>query len=117
MRPVGRCRTGCSRWPGMRWSGQRADGREFYEASIIEIPLERWPGADVVTISSVVHHLDDEQVVSLLEDVSEKVKPKRILIQDAEPISSIHGFARTENRRAENGVCTMSWGSQPLCLR
>jgi SAM-dependent methyltransferase len=60
-------------------------GREFVQSGLRDAPLERWHGADVVVISSVTHHLADDEIRALLARVSATVEPSRILLQDAEP--------------------------------
>ena len=59
-------------------------GREFVLSPLDEVDLTRWRGADVVVVSSVTHHLDDEEALALLERVGRDVSPPRILLQDAE---------------------------------
>jgi SAM-dependent methyltransferase len=60
-------------------------GSEFVLADLNEAPLADWRGADVAVISSVTHHLDDDAVVALTEQVRDEVAPRRLLLQDAQP--------------------------------
>lgn len=64
-------------------SRHRGAGREFIEASLADLPLDRWRGTDVVTVASVTHHLDDAAVVELLQRIELEVSPRRLLVQDA----------------------------------
>jgi SAM-dependent methyltransferase len=57
-------------------------GYEFVEADFMEVPLQIWGGADVVTASAVFHHLTDEQVVELVGRVQEQVRPGRMVFTD-----------------------------------
>lgn len=58
-------------------------GYEFVEADVLEAPLERWRGADVVTASALFHHLTDEQVRALVDRVQEMVQPGRMVFTDS----------------------------------
>lgn len=60
-------------------------GRDFVLADLDAVDYSQWRGADVVTIASVTHHLADDEVVSLLAQVADEIRPRRILISDAEP--------------------------------
>jgi SAM-dependent methyltransferase len=60
-------------------------GREFVNAPLGGLSLEPWRGADAVVVSSVCHHLADDEVVALMERIQREVGPGRILVQDAEP--------------------------------
>jgi hypothetical protein len=66
-------------------------GYEFVEADFMEVPLERWRGADVVTASAVFHHLTDEQVRDLIGRVSEQIRPSRMLFTDGVAIGPLKG--------------------------
>jgi SAM-dependent methyltransferase len=64
-------------------------GYEFIQADILEAPLERWQGADVVTASALFHHLADDQVRSLIERVQERVRPGRMVFTDGVAIGRL----------------------------
>jgi SAM-dependent methyltransferase len=57
-------------------------GRDFVTADVLEADLTPWRGVDVVTCSSVFHHLTDEQVVALIDRIAEQVQPKRMVFSD-----------------------------------
>jgi cyclopropane fatty-acyl-phospholipid synthase-like methyltransferase len=58
-------------------------GYEFVETDVLEAPLDRWRGADVVTASALFHHLADEQVRALADRVQEMVQPRRMVFTDS----------------------------------
>jgi SAM-dependent methyltransferase len=70
--------------PDLEYAKRRygRDGYEFAEADVLEAPLERWHGVDVVTCSSFFHHLGDEQCVDLMERIERELSPKRYAFAD-----------------------------------
>jgi SAM-dependent methyltransferase len=58
-------------------------GREFVLASVADVDLEPWRGADAVVLSSMTHHLGDDELLALLDRV-QRAEPRRILLQDAQ---------------------------------
>jgi SAM-dependent methyltransferase len=74
---------------------QRHHGRpgyEFVQADILTQPLDRWRGVDLVTASSVFHHLTDEQVVALVERIAEQVAPNRMAFLDGVATGRLGGL-------------------------
>ena len=67
-------------------------GYEFIEGDILTEPLERWRGVDVVTASSVFHHLSDDQVVELIDRISAQVAPKRMVFSDGVVVGPLGGL-------------------------
>lgn len=67
----------------------RGAGREFVRGPLSGQSLDAWRGADVVTVASVTHHLDDAAVVDLVERIAREVSPGRILVQDAHAIGPL----------------------------
>lgn len=65
------------------------DGWEFVEDNVTTVSLSPWRGADVAVISSVTHHLPDEDVVKLVRRVADEIEPGRLLLQDAEPMGAL----------------------------
>ena len=63
----------------------RKKGRAFFVGDISTWPLHELAGADCVVVSSVTHHLDDDEVRVLFEGISREVSPEVIWVQDAEP--------------------------------
>jgi len=67
-------------------------GYEFIEGDFLELPLERWRGADVVTTSAVFHHLSDDEVVSLAGRLEEEVEPSRMVFTDGVTVGPLRGL-------------------------
>jgi SAM-dependent methyltransferase len=67
-------------------------GREFVLADLGEADLRPYRGADAVVVSSVTHHLDDAGVRALLRRVADQVRPRRILLQDAQAAGPLAGL-------------------------
>jgi SAM-dependent methyltransferase len=70
--------------PDLDYAEQRFGraGYQFLRADILEKGLEPWQGVDVVTTSSVFHHLSDDQVVSLVDRVASQARPRRLVFLD-----------------------------------
>lgn len=66
-------------------------GYEFVEADFMEVPLEGWRGADVVTASAVFHHLTDLQVSMLIGRIEDQVQPARMVFTDGVAIGPLKG--------------------------
>lgn len=67
-------------------------GYEFLRADILEERLERWHGVDVVTSSSLFHHLGDDQVVTLVDRIATQVRPQRWVFLDTVAIGPLGGL-------------------------
>jgi SAM-dependent methyltransferase len=67
-------------------------GREFLAGSVLATDLSPWAGAACVVLSSVCHHLDDDEVVGLLRRIRAQAAPGRILVQDAQPTGRLGGL-------------------------
>ena len=76
-----------------------APGREFIVADLREVAFERWRGADIAVVSSVMHHLADDEVVAFARRIRDELVPTRLLVQDAEP----HGRLGPVVRAADDG--------------
>ena len=106
LRYVGLDLHGASLERARRMWGTRG-GVELVEADITQADLSAWRGADVVVISNLLHHIEDEEALDLLDRIASEVAPDRILVQDAEPRGAMAPVVRAldggENlrRRAE----------------
>lgn len=67
-------------------------GYEFLLADILTAPLEPWQGVDVVTSSSLFHHLEDDQVRALVERLALTVRPKRWVFLDTVATGPLGGL-------------------------
>jgi SAM-dependent methyltransferase len=70
------------------------EGREFVPADLRDVALDRWRGPDVAVVSSVTHHLDDDAVVAFARRVRDELRPRRFLLQDAEPVGPLGPLVR-----------------------
>ena len=78
----------------LEWARRRhaRPGYEFIVGNFLEMPLERWAGADVVTASAVFHHLSDDEVVSLAGRLEEEVAPSRLVFTDGVTVGPLKGL-------------------------
>jgi SAM-dependent methyltransferase len=58
------------------------EGWEFAEGDFMKMELERWRDADVVVCASLLHHLPDAAVGSLIDRVFAEIGPGRICVAE-----------------------------------
>ena len=69
-------------------------GRTFVLAPLSSTDFSQWDTSDLVVLSSVCHHLADDDVVALLRRIVEQVRPARVLLQDAETTGPLGPLVR-----------------------